>query len=412
MTRQRRGFTLIELLVVISIIGVLMGLLLPAVQSARKSARTLQCKNNMRQIGLGIVNFLNAKNVFPNSGTFGEASGSNAPTKASESYINQSLSSGKFFSGYVAATGSGAFPHDTGPLYSWVVDILPYIDNQDLYNGFNRNQVYWSSSTGSDPSSPTNLFISNTSIGILTCPEDTSVLAGQGNLSYVVNGGFSLWHAIPFSWNGDAAGNYTLGMPLSWGDSVARRTGVMFLGTIEGNMAWDQKSSAASIIDGSANTVMVSENLLAGAAAANKYSGMNANNLPINWATPHPNFVTFIGSDAVCGGASAPGGNANCNTGLQPIQGSKDGPGWQYANYKGTFENINIGQNLIDEGSAPYVSSLHPGIINAVMCDGSVRTISETLDGTVWSKIITPAGSKLPSLYRQLPVDADSIGAL
>ncbi len=58
MNRRRRGFTLIELLVVIAIIGVLIGLLLPAVQAAREAARRAQCVNNLKQIGLGIHNYI------------------------------------------------------------------------------------------------------------------------------------------------------------------------------------------------------------------------------------------------------------------------------------------------------------------------------------------------------------------
>lgn len=99
---KRRGFTLIELLVVIAIIGVLIALLLPAVQSAREAARRSQCVNNLKQLGLAIQNYHDVNSAFPPSGDGGP---------------------------------SNPVVHT----FSLKTKLLPFIEQQPVYNAINLN---------------------------------------------------------------------------------------------------------------------------------------------------------------------------------------------------------------------------------------------------------------------------------
>lgn len=164
-------------------------------------------------------------------------------------------------------------------------------------------------------------------------------------------------------------------------------------------MPWNVRTTFAAITDGASNTLLLSENTLAGAGSPSTYS----KNTETNWAAPLATFCMFFGSPAVCG----TGGQ--CIAGqLQPQGSSADGPGWALANQVGTFENINYGQNLTIKGSSPFSNSGHAGGCNMAFCDGAVRFIPATIDGTVYAKIITPAGGKLPIYARQLPVSQDA----
>ena len=116
---SRRGFTLVELLVVIAIIGILVGLLLPAVQAAREAARCTQCQNNLKQIGLALQNFEGTQGMFP------------------PGYVSQPN---------IAAMGP-ADPgfNDAGPGWAWLALVLPYVEQGNLSSSLNMNLKCWDS---------------------------------------------------------------------------------------------------------------------------------------------------------------------------------------------------------------------------------------------------------------------------
>jgi prepilin-type processing-associated H-X9-DG protein len=412
---------------VISIIGILVGLLLPAINSAREAGRRTQCANNMRNTGLGILGYVNANNVFPPAGEFGNNAPIATETATSANSVIYNLFSGTF-------TGV--------PMYSWVVPILPYIDSQELFNQWSMFSTttagpvcvpYYDYDTGTGVANlpagqASNYKIGSTALGILRCPDDLTTQSNQGNLSYAVNGGFSLWHVDPYGWAGsqtDGGGSF---VSMTWAtgataaayqasSGVCQKLGVFFLEETlpQGNatkIPWNIRSTLNSMQDGASATIMLSENTLAGVSTGSALSQTKET----NWATPFPTFTMFIGSTNVCAGTNTITGAVDCTAGgvfanqqkLLAPTGDADGPAWAFANKVGTYENINYGQNLTIEGSSPFSSSGHPGGCNMMFCDGAVRFISQTIDGTVYSKIITPAGSRLPIYAKQMPLNQDS----
>jgi prepilin-type N-terminal cleavage/methylation domain-containing protein/prepilin-type processing-associated H-X9-DG protein len=131
-SKQKTGFTLVELLVVIAIIGILVALLLPAIQAAREAARRSQCINNIRQLGIGLQNYHDVIGKFPPSSTF-DAKSSTPVQFQLVRYTN------------------------------WVISVLPYIEQSALYNAFDLSVPI---------SDPVNRTARGTPLSAMQCPSD------------------------------------------------------------------------------------------------------------------------------------------------------------------------------------------------------------------------------------------------
>ncbi len=150
--KRSAGFTLVELLVVIAIIGVMVGLLLPAVQAAREAARRMQCGNNFKQIGLGLHNYHAAYNKLPSP-----CSGTGFINTGSATLTNRQRMSG-------------------------LVAILPMIEQQALWEQISNPQVGFSA-MGSEPTSNT-YDPWRTRVSSFRCPSDPTLRTDFGETNY------------------------------------------------------------------------------------------------------------------------------------------------------------------------------------------------------------------------------------
>lgn len=340
--RNRRGFTLIELLVVISIIAVLLSLIAPAVQNARRAARRMECSSHMHNVAIAVHNF--------------------------------------------ASTNNGTLPPLIGTMkaagidiaVTWAIPLLPVMDESALYRTIRE--------TGVIPTTYT--------IKVLTCPEDQNNLGKAGGLSYAANAGYisnKLWgsdtgykhYLYSVNYNGSANTTWSSGTAttcgLDSGDATVaaatgvfwRNTGVLYCSSTTGDYANSDPRVTLDTIgsgDGLTQTLMFAENINS-----------------TQWYTPRIDTCAF----GIAVDEASPIGVTGQ---LWPLP-SGFGTGTSQTL---TFRSEQI--NNMPTASAqtltgiPRPSSMHLGVVNVVFCDGSVRSLNDNLDSTVYARLLTPDG--------------------
>jgi prepilin-type N-terminal cleavage/methylation domain-containing protein len=309
-SRHRGAFTLIELLVVIAIIAILIGLLLPAIQSARESASRTQCGNNLHQIGLALHTYEDNNNSFPPSYVI--------------NVIPKPL---------------------TIQSYSWGTLILPYLEQENLYNRYNFNQLI---------NTPTNEAVVSTHLKVMQCP---SAPKPDRLYSFTLPAGAIFSGSPALTWQASAS-DY---VPPS-----GVRLGLNFPASQDrhGILNVDVNTRPTDVVDGLANTILVGE--LAGR--------------PDVWRAG-----TLSTLNAAAGESTAGAGWGDPLNGESWLNGSL---------YDGTGNQgpcpINC-TNLTTRG----LYAFHPSGANVVMGDASVHFLSSSIDPATFAYLITRSGGEV-----------------
>jgi prepilin-type N-terminal cleavage/methylation domain-containing protein/prepilin-type processing-associated H-X9-DG protein len=374
-SESRSGFTLIELLVVIAIIAVLIALLLPAVQQAREAARRTQCKNNLKQLGLAIMNFESTYKVYP-------PDVDSYKTLAAGDSINQ--------------------PDDTDPnaifCYSgpsqrtgWMQMILPFLDQTPIYNQINFtvsvfNTANLPPSTGSHGG--TNSAYSNP-IRAYLCPSSPAPA--------VIN----YW---PGNWESSGNGSETYGQsnpPVQiWGrtdylalpgfhcETIAGLGVDVTALTVQPNKYCNGEPGTisspnnahgnpiSSITDGTSNTLMIGED-------CGRPVGYNRNRQIYNDSRHGGVSVDGVTNPAPGGGGAWADPFSYAHLAGSIAQGTREG--W--------ISGSSVGSAIcmINCTSDNELYSFHTGGVNGLMADGSVRFINENISPVILVNLICRA---------------------
>jgi prepilin-type N-terminal cleavage/methylation domain-containing protein/prepilin-type processing-associated H-X9-DG protein len=348
--RRRSAFTLVELLVVIAIIGILIALLLPAVQAARESARRSQCLNNLKQFGLAMHNYENINRRFP------------------PGQINLDANDNDFINNNPTSIPAN--------YYQWGqhVHLLPYFEQGNLSDKIDTD-------LDPTPGGVPNVDITAAKLPFTVCPSDALQNVTQGAVNHAKN-----------TYRGNA-GN----LATNFNNNVNRINNGVFImfnrvpfRFRKDNTKWGV--TAADILDGTSNTAAFSERALG--------------DQRVNQITPLSDWFAFSATPS--GNAWSANGTINYRTaceGTTPgtgatAQDSDSGQRWFNGNYQtGNYNHVmppngrscagldNNGDVSGNEHSCTPPTSYHKGGVNLAFCDGSVRFVRETVSTTVWSAV-------------------------
>ena len=335
---KRRGFTLIELLVVIAIIGVLIALLLPAVQAAREAARRSQCVNNLKQIGLGIHNYHSAINGLP------------------------------WGHGYLGWNDWAAIPL-----------LLPYLEQSPVYNAIN----FANTGNAAAPGASQNLTIQIMTLNVLLCPSDTDRIIQSPKYGHV-------------NYSGNA-GNCPNCFFASNGE-LGASNGVFF-SVANGQPSIGFRDITDGLSNTAAFSEKVKGMTLAGNTNTNNYDPLKPTSSVVYAADPGKgNDLTPNIYYATCKSMAPTPSAKLAGGGIAFGQYWWDGhPECGMYNHVMPPNTWSCDDGNVNALGATTASSRHSGGVNMLLCDGSVRFIKASITPRIWWALGTRSGGEVIS---------------
>jgi prepilin-type N-terminal cleavage/methylation domain-containing protein/prepilin-type processing-associated H-X9-DG protein len=336
--RRQTGFTLVELLVVIAIIGVLVALLLPAVQAAREAARRSSCTNNLRQLGIALLNYESAKKTLP--------PGQYDPYDDTD-------------------------PYRHGNCFSVQAQILPFVEQENFRRQFNFEiDVYEGQNFAAAVNMP----------ALLLCPSESN----RGDPS--LNLGWTNYHANVGSW---AHLTSTWDGPFG---AVDQKVGIAPRPAVKLSQIIDGTSNTAALAEVN-NGLVGGENDTQPADPAADCFDTGGNPVPVGGGSASLTRIrdVFLNRDWTTAKVSASGGTT---------WRLRRGNPWTEGSMWTTWYNHLLPPNAICWNPENNIfwkllsppSSYHNGVVNVAMCDGSVQLVSSDIDVTLWTDIGTREG--------------------